>query len=119
MKKFFALALYIFSFAASACHLLTGDLEINGKTIKVNQKIDMGQTYTFSSDPYQLNVKVTSPQSGRFMISANVMKKNGIQLEKLNSGLLLVGENIPGSIVVQEKNSPTPAATYNFTIKPI
>lgn len=58
--KFLILILLLWAQTALACWRLQGEVHLNNDILKIDQKVNHDQTYSFGKGPYLINLKVSS-----------------------------------------------------------
>lgn len=93
--KYLALSFLMLTSQAFACWNMKGTLSVNGSEVKIDQKINHDQVYSFAKDKYIFNVKIPSSQNlptnilvtkGAYMVFVDVMEKEDINLKKIANG---------------------------------
>lgn len=96
--KYLALVSLMLSTSAFACWNMKASLSVNGSELKINQKINHDQVYSFAKDQYIFNVKIPSSQNlptnvlvakGAYMVFVDVMEKENINLKKIANGQIV------------------------------
>lgn len=60
--KFLILILLLWAQTALACWRLQGEVHLNNDILKIDQKVNHDQTYSFGKGPYLINLKVNNEQ---------------------------------------------------------
>lgn len=96
--KYLALGLFLLSSQAFACWNMKAILSVNGSEVKIDQKINHDQVYSFAKDKYIFNVKIPSSQNlptnimvtkGAYMVFVDVMEKEEMNLKKIANGQIV------------------------------
>ena len=89
--KYLVLLSLLLSFNAIACWKMQGEISIGSKTMKLDQKINHDQKYSFHKPPYLIHLSVTT-QDGRKTLSFEVLEKTGLELARVSSGKMRLKE---------------------------
>jgi hypothetical protein len=96
--KYLALVFLMLSSQAFACWNMKANLSVNGSEVKIDQKINHDQVYSFAKDKYIFNVKIPSTQNlptnilvtkGAYMVFVDVMEKEELNLKKIANGQIV------------------------------
>ncbi len=104
--KYLVLIPLLLSVNAFACWKMQGEMTIGSKTLKLDQKINHNQKYSYQKPPYLIHLSVTT-HDGRETLSFEVLEKTGLELLKVSSGKMRLKENEFGTLKIEDKNRPT------------
>lgn len=104
--KYLVLISLLLSANAFACWKMQGEISIGSKTMKLDQKINHNQKYSFHEPPYLIHLSVTS-QDERETLSFEVLEKTGLELARVSNGKMRLKENEFGILEIKDKNRPT------------
>jgi hypothetical protein len=104
--KYLVLISLLLSANAFACWKMQGEISIGSKIIKLDQKINHNQKYSFQEPPYLVHLSVTS-QDKIETLSFEVLEKMGLELLRVSNGKMRLKENEFGILEIEDKNRLT------------
>ncbi len=109
----------IFSLSSFACINLKAVLNLNGKELFIDQKVDHDKTYSFMKDEYLVHVILPGRQpKNTHMASFKIDRKLGQQIERVAAPGILV-RNGHEAIVSVERNETKEKYEVKLTVKNI
>lgn len=104
--KFLVLISLLLSANAFACWKMQGEISIGSKMMKLEQKINHDQKYSYEEPPYLIHLSVTT-QEGIETLSFEVLEKTGLKLLRVSQGKMRLKENEFKILEIKDKNRPT------------
>lgn len=116
MKNLFLLFYILISSSAFACMNLKANLNLNGKELLIDQKVDHDQTYSFMKDNYIVNIILPSGQAkGVYFVDLKVDLKDGNSLKRVSNGQLIV-KNQKEAMMTSTDNQTNETFSYKLTV---
>jgi hypothetical protein len=104
--KYLVLISLLISANVFACWKMQGEISIGSKTMKLDQKINHNQKYSYEEPPYLIHLSVTT-EEGLETLSFEVLEKTDLELLKVSNGKMRLKENEFGILEIKDKNRPT------------
>ncbi len=102
-----------------ACINLVGDINLNGESLHIDQKVDHDRDYSFMKGAYIVTVKLPSGQDPNVhMIDARVDQRNANNLRKASSGKIILKDGMTGEISKTDDETKE-TFSYKFSVKNI
>lgn len=77
-----------------ACWRLTGAAEVRGQTVRIDQKMNHDQIYSFMAGTFILNMKI--PSKGETAVVFDIKEKKNIELINVGQGKIPMKVGVPG-----------------------
>ena len=120
MKTCILILALILSLPAFGCMNLKARLNLNGKELLIDQKVDHDQTYSFIKDAFVVNVTLPSGQkSGIHLIKIKIDKIDGTIMSTVSSPQLMLRDNQEAEITSQASGEPSEIYKFKLTVKSI
>lgn len=101
-----------------ACWNVKGQLSVNENKVEVNQKIDHDKTYTFSSQDMIYHLKVLPHSKDAYKVEISVVKKVGLNLNPISTGLMIVKSG-QEAIMTKKDSNTNELSTFKIKLSEI
>jgi hypothetical protein len=108
MRSFLFLLFLMTLPQAHACIRIVGELEVGTDKFVLDQKLEVGKTFSLPRGAYHINLTVTEPEKRAFNLAFDVQKKAGTVLEELGRGELRVKEGVEADMSILDVHKKKP-----------